>query len=274
LTSKSRVQSPETRGTAKKTAPAKRAGKPRGAGVSVFRPKTVDRRLAALQPPAVPKSGSQSQPIQPIPRDVSVAWLEASDHPVARTLRDEFPELTVRHRRFLIFYLTSAQGNASAAYRMAGYEPEGKQDNANVNGPRVLATAGMLQARLAIAPLLFGSIIGQLENLLYVQATEAVIHVPPVWNPDKYDKDGDLIQEGYWSEPPEKPDIKQRVQAAKDLKALAEGRTPTDEIEGQIHLHLDPRLLPKGSALVATAADTGYYPAQERAGETDEAGHE
>lgn len=198
-----------------------------------------------------------------IPASVSAAWLESSDHPVAKRLREEFPELTVYERRMLIFFLTSALGNGAVAARMAGYEPRGKKDNARVVAAQTLTKVNILQARQAIAPLLFGALEGQLENMLYTQATEAVVHQPAVYVPSRTNKDGKCVEKGHWEYPELRPDIRLRVQALKDLKALSEDKLGGKQMGEQIVVMLDPRITGDAPLDAEALAYPGYYPALE-----------
>ena len=136
------------------------------------------------------------------------------------------------------------------------------------SAPRIakvgLTKVNLLQARQAIAPLLFGSLDGQLENVLYAQATEAMIHVPPVWLPPRYDKEGRCVFVGEWRQIPDEmrtPDFKQRVQALKDLKALSEERATGKELGNQLVVIIDPRIAGTAPLEEGDLACPGYYPA-------------
>lgn len=168
--------------------------------------------------PAAPSGGGAKVEGEGVPQRVNTAWVDSSDHPAAVVLRlrgasSKGGAITPRQALFLINYLTIAGGNASMAYRLAGFTSKG----ANASASRLLANDSIEDAIRELAPLLAGG-EGLLDNILLEAALKAV------------KKDEVRVMEKGKGKDKEKltvtttggPDYKARISAAEKLKALRE----------------------------------------------------
>lgn len=289
---RAKVERPKPK-TAKKTAPVARPkAKGRVAGVVVSQAKGKPLGGTETSPPyrgaALPGTGLVDLAYKTLPRAITDDWLEYSAHPVAAVLREY--DLTCYERKILVYYLTVASGCAAVAARLAGYEPRGGEARkgekgggygAAAAGYKALHKAQAIAARTAIGAILYEG--GVLESKLWTMAHEATGPRAKRWIEAKFatgPKGETLLNDhnrpicltkGRWEYSEGDVDFEGRVKAAEKLRALMQGRQ-SDDTDGAIHIHLDPRLLPANSSHLAdftpldtgeSSATSGYYPALE-----------
>lgn len=197
-------------------------------------PRESDERGARAPAPAVIAEVATPESDQPtaytIPFPVLDDWLDFSEHPVAKRLRDF--DVTNRQKKWVLYWMTASQGNGAMACRMAGYsEKAAKQQHR-----RNITEAYLFEVRAALCGML-GVERRRIENVLAWAAENADlppvrVYVKPVYH------EGALVAEGYWTESPSVPHLGMRIKAAEKLLAMAEGGKPeeTDRLTIQFAL--------------------------------------
>jgi len=244
-----------------KKAPVRPAKKRGVAGVGVLeKAESVPHGGAALPGAALP--GRVGMPAL---EEVNRGWVLYSDHPVARVLQEL--GLTAMRGLFVVHYLWTCGGNGAEAVRWAGYTPEAKDgqackaDRANQAAHAILTNPDVQSALARCIPLIYGPPEHGLELELWEGATKAEA-LQPVWVPSKYDKDGDLVSEGFWATPPEVPDYAARVKFREKMVALSQGRKSESTEAGGMRVVLVDRSV-SGDVRVLETPMEGVYPPKE-----------